>query len=577
MYNPQQLRTEIYNAEHGAERLQLLSSAIQEADQNQDHYWRLAFRKEYINESIFYGDSFKAVIQFPEYLKIFDEHPEFEEEMSFNMMWAFKNVLENMSDYHQISRAEIENYFEEFEKRGKKYGESLRTYYMKKCKFYLPVDLELAKENYEKFRKYPRSSNSDCEACELSFSMRCELAFGNEERALQIAKPILDGEMTCAEIPHSTYGKLARYYLYHHNLTEAFYYGTLCEKLILGEPEFLEETGTLLELYSIVNPGHGWNILKHAIPDFVDCKNTLMEVSFARGAYRLMKSIAESTEDGKPVFMSNANLHLLPVAKTQDGWLASDVMAYFCQIAEDLSQKLDVRNQNTHFQDILHTEFSMEKFQAFSESGESRKPAHGITRKEELLLLISVPEAHDFKILAEKIRNDTRKDFAIQVCDGDDADDLYLSVRYENQIYDLHIIPKPDTLTNVYAKSVYQMTEKKLQDVMEAPVQYLLITEIPGDAMTAYHVYMEIINILFPELLGVVNLHARKAYPPEWVRFAGMFAHAVSPYDVFGIYITGTEDGSDAFMTTCGLCTLGMRELELIGANAENFGYFATM
>ncbi|MDE6729905.1 MAG: hypothetical protein K2J71_03920, partial [Oscillospiraceae bacterium] len=157
------------------------------------------------------------------------------------------------------------------------------------------------------------------------------------------------------------------------------------------------------------------------------------------------------------------------------------------------------------------------------------------------------------------------------------ADDFYLSIRYEKQIYDLHIIPRPDTLVNVYAKPSSQMTEEQIQAVLESPAQYLLITEIPGDAMTAYHIYMEIINILFPELLGVVNLHARKAYPPEFVRFTGMFAHAVEPYDVFGIYITGTEDGADTFMTTCGLCTLGMRELEMIGANAENFGYFANM
>ncbi|MDE5754805.1 MAG: hypothetical protein K2H89_09755, partial [Oscillospiraceae bacterium] len=193
------------------------------------------------------------------------------------------------------------------------------------------------------------------------------------------------------------------------------------------------------------------------------------------------------------------------------------------------------------------------------------------------LLLISMPEQQNFAALAEKIQNDTEKDFKIQVCDPDDTDDLYLSVRYENQIYDLHIIPKPEEVPPVYAKSSYDMTEEQLQVVLESPVQYLLVTEIPSDAQTAYHIYMEIISILFPELIGVVNLLAQKAYPPKFVKFAGKFAHAVVPYDVFGISITGTEDGSDIFMSTIGLCTLGMRELELIGANADNFGYFANM
>lgn len=572
MFEPEELLDSIYDLEHGTPKLKALASAIEEADKNSADYWRLYFRHEYIQESIFHGDNFKAIIQFPEYLKLFDEHPEFEDDMSHEMMWTFKNVLENMKDYYQISRKEIEHYFEEFKKRSQKYGESLRVYYMKKCRLYLHMDKQLAKDAYEKFQKFPRTANSDCLACEMNFDMECALEFGNEEQALHIAKPILEGERRCAEIPHDTYAELAKYYLYHGNLDEALYYATRCERLITGEPEFLEQTGFLLEVYSVIDASHGWKVLKYALADFVDCKNPVMRLGFARGAYRLLKAVAEQTE-----FLLNSGLQALPVPKTEEGWETKAVCDYFYQIAKDLSEKFDTRNQSRYYQDLLETE--LEKLDNVPADTEKtvQKPAHGIVKKENTILMTALPEQLEpTKVIAERIQKAKETDFEILVCDPEEKN-IYFSVRYDDKIHEFYLIFQPQELTHFYAKPLYGMSEEVFASIMDSQYQCLLVAELTGHAQDAYHVYMQVLSIAFPNMLGVINAFSQKAYPPNWVRFAGQFQHAVTPADIYGLDITGSEDGSDIFMTTVGLCTLGLRELELVGANKDNFGYFADM
>ncbi|MDE6657485.1 MAG: hypothetical protein K2J88_02745, partial [Oscillospiraceae bacterium] len=455
----------------GEPRIKALTSAIEEADKNGDNYWRLYFRHEYMHESIFHGDNFKAIIQFPEYLKIFDEHPEFEEDMSHEMMWTFKNVLENMHEYYQISRAEIEKYFEEFKKRSQKYGESLRTYYMKKCKFYLHIDKNLAQEAYEKFHKFPRTANSDCLACEMNFDMECALELDDEKKALKIAKPILDGKRTCAEIPHVTYAELAKYYIYHGNLDEALYYANLCERLILGESVFLEQLGNLLEVYSVVNSQHGWNIFKHAISEFVNCKNPVMKLVFARGAYRVLKACAEQTE-----FLVNSNLKALPVPKSKNGWETKAVCDYFYQIAKDMSEKLDTRNGNRYYQDLLETEF-VKQDNKLDNKNISRKPLHGIVKKENTVVITALPEMpENDNIIIERIKK-AEKDIEILKCDADEKE-IYISAKYEDKIHEMHLIPMTDKIDLSYMHPVYDMSDEAFESIINSNNRYILVTEL---------------------------------------------------------------------------------------------------
>lgn len=574
MFSPEALITQIHDLPHGEPRLDALSNAIAEADSASAHEWRFYFRREYINESIFHGDSFKAIICFPELLQIVDEHPEVEEDNEYELMWAFKNVLENTFDFYQISREEIENYFEEFRKRSLKYGLTMRVYHMKKCKFYLAADPALVKESYEAFHKERRDSNSDCEACEMNFDMKVALALGEEEEALRIAQPLLDGKKRCAEVPHVTYGELAWHYLYKGDLEEAAYYGSRCERMIGNEPEFLEQAGILLELNSAVNPAHGWKLFKHSLENFMACRNPLMRMCYARGAYRLVNVLVSLTEPDDR-FTKSAMVRVLPLEMTEKGMSMEAITAYFYQIAKEQSERLDARNGNTCYMDILQTELK-----AAEETGETEKrkhALHGLVPKHQSLLAVTLPEGEtpSMETLAERIRNAVPEGAELLTADPDD-DNLHIVLRQDGKIFEGTMV-QADAQGDISARPVAGMDQETFARMLDNPHKYIFNTELSDSPLTDYAMTMQVLYILLPEMLGVIDLGTQHAYPPEWVRYVGAYPDAVDAHDMFGIYITGSEERNEVWMCTLGLSALGMRELEIIGAEPENFSVYADM
>jgi len=69
-------------------------------------------------------------------------------------------------------------------------------------------DAREAKANYELWKKLAKDDMADCEACETSDEI-AYLNFASEHAAaLELAAPILSGELTCGEVPHTTYAPI---------------------------------------------------------------------------------------------------------------------------------------------------------------------------------------------------------------------------------------------------------------------------------------------------------------------------------------------------------------------------------
>lgn len=563
MFDPQKKIHQINNMEHGNARLDALAQAIKEADDENQHYWRLYFRYEYITESMIHGDNFKGMLCFPEYLRIFDEHPSYEDDMYQDMMWAFKWLIGDLNDYYQITLDEVNHYFNEFRKRSQKYGFSLRTYYMKRTSFWLDVDTEQALKYYQNFQKYPRNRNSDCEACELEFKMKILLDQNLETQALETAEPILQHQKRCAEIPHTTYAELARYYFRHENFSEAEYYATLCEELIRNKTEFLRETGCLLEIYSRLNPNAGWRLFKYSLDNFSKCYNPRMKMLFAIGAYRLLQAISVETE-----FTRSPLLNVLPLKPSENGWAVQELISYFYDLAHDLAEKFDQRNQVDYYVPLLEKPLS--EYSPESVFVETAKSVHGLVRKEQSAIVIFLNQKLSIGELESRIRNQE-----IVSCSREE-ERCFVSVKSEEVILECAFaadVPAPP----LEDAPIRGMNPERLQSLLASPCCCVLMTEFSGNPLDAYHTVMHLLSQLFPELNGIVNLTAMKAYPYEWIRFAGKFKHAISPYDLYSIYLSGDQETGEIWGTTIGLCAFGMRELEIINATTEKFDVFAGM
>lgn len=570
MFDAQKYIETIQELERGAARMEVMSAAIEEADKAAEHYWRIYFRYEFIKESVFHDDNFKAIIMFPALLQIFDEHPELEDDTYDDVMTAFKWILENLPDYYQISRQEIESYYEEYEKRCKKYGYSLRVANMKKSLFYLTTDMEAARSAYQAFRECRRDSNSDCEACEINYDMRMALECGDEAEALRVAQPLLDGSRRCGEVPHMTYALLTKYYLYQGNLSEAQYYGKLCERYIGSDPRFLAESGYLLELYSVLRPAYGWKLFKRSIEHFVECRNPMMRMTFARGARRLLERVAGETE-----YTSSPLISPLGLERTEEGYRVADLIGYFGNLAEEQSALLDRRNGTDYYAKLLHATLPEPQETEEAKEGESGYAEHGLTERMSAIFMTAAAEMPSPEELDARLEQAFPEEITL-LSHGIDENVLYVTLRYENEIFEAALI-QVEIAEPLQARPQYGMEKEAYMALQAAPKKLMLRMDYCDNAMLSYRLVMKLLHGVLPGMLGVIDLMTERAYPAGWVEFAASFAHAVAPRDLVGLSISGAEESDEVWMTTRGMSCMGLRELELAGATLENFGYFADM
>ena len=572
MFSAERYIREIHELEHGKARLDAMNAAITEADNENAHEWRIYFRYEYVEESIFHDDNYKAIIRFPELLAIFDEHPELEDDYYNDILQAYKWVLENMSDYYQISREEIERYYADYEKRCKKYGYSLRVSHLKKASFYKPIDRALATAEFEAYKRTPRDATSDCKACETNQEMKFQLYLGNEEEALRIAQPLFSGELRCGEVPHVTYGGLTNHYLYKGDLREAAYYGARCERLIGNEPVFLNYMAILLELYSCINPGHGWRLFKQSIENFINCRNPINRLYYATGAYRLMAVIVELSENPEDRYTQSALVKLLPVPSEEKGVSLEKLRDYFYDIAKEQAGLLDKRNGTSYYTDRLHTKLSTpeEADKAMPE----KAALHGLIQKRPTMLAISLPEGDlpSATELAERFKAPE----GTELVSVSDEEELRIMLRRDGILYEGAVI-HATVEEPLRARPVAGLDRETLGRMQSNPHKYILSMELGDEPLADYAMLMQIINVLFPELVCMADLLTQHAYPASWVRFAAKYPDAVTPSDLYGLYLTGSDDSDEIWMSTVGMCTLGMRDLEVIGANHSDYAIFADM
>ncbi|MEV5611730.1 tetratricopeptide repeat protein [Streptomyces sp. NPDC052225] len=148
----------------------------------------------------------KMFVPFARLLRMWDEHPEdFDAYETHSLHWVFKWMSGGMLSQPHIPLASMEKWLGEMEHRYRVAGHSERAVRM--SEFYVADhigDEERATRAYEAWLAADRDTMADCHACELNGQGARQAALRNDERALELWRPVLEGEHTCAHEPHAT-------------------------------------------------------------------------------------------------------------------------------------------------------------------------------------------------------------------------------------------------------------------------------------------------------------------------------------------------------------------------------------
>ncbi len=339
-----------YLLARGEPRLKRIREAIAEADQRHLLAWQFRFRYDYLEESIFCGDRYFAMIIFPEMLSLYEKHESLRQDArtTHDMLFCFKWIVEAAPEFPQISKQEIDSYFRLFKKMLLEHGKSLSIYYMKHCLFYLHVDKAIAAADFYRFLEEPLDDISDGKALYYDQQAMYYLTIGEEEKALEAAKLIFAGKLKSNALPQATYHDFIRYYLEKEQYPHAVHYAFLTERRVVCDPYYLDIIGTLMSLYSLTKIPDGLRLFSIHYELYLHSKNPMLKMLFAIGAYHLFRVIEEEKY--------HELLEQMRVAR-DDALLKqppSRIAEFFYHTAEEAVQKFDARNGTDDFSHMLH-------------------------------------------------------------------------------------------------------------------------------------------------------------------------------------------------------------------------------
>ncbi|MCX4234657.1 tetratricopeptide repeat protein [Streptomyces ortus] len=147
----------------------------------------------------------RMFVPFARLLRMWDERPEdFDAYETHSLHWVFKWVSSGMLGQPHIPLASIEKWLGEMEHRYRLAGHSERA--VRAAEFHVARevgDLGRAERAYAAWLAADRDTMADCHACELHDQGGWRAERGADAEALDLWRPVLEGEYTCAHEPHA--------------------------------------------------------------------------------------------------------------------------------------------------------------------------------------------------------------------------------------------------------------------------------------------------------------------------------------------------------------------------------------
>lgn len=557
----------LYTLADGEPKLKYLKKGIDEAQKAKDYETALELMREYIKQSVFNDDNFKALIMFPEYMALYDANPELQDPYSF--MFAFKWIIEDITDFYQISIEKAEEYFSEFKKRCQQYGYSLRTYYMKKMYFYSQIDFNKVIEYQKKFRESKRDSLSDCHACEMNLDICTELEFGSDQKAMQMLKNMMNKGISCGEVPQVTYGKCIHHFIKTGNLQEAEYYAEKLMPMIKNNDNFLMEVAHILLLKAYTNPNDALKIFENYLESFMKNKNPKMRFYFADASARFFGNIADN--DISTIIMKLP--HTFTLYHKEDEYTVAELQTYFFNLAKVIAEKFDERNKNSYYTDILNYEYPAEPISNLElpkHSTVSRKPASIAVafRSEDV-----VPSPDEiFQSLQEK--------FEIEHMFFDDENKVLTAEMRYNQTDEKAVVKINISDAEDFAlmKPVHQISQEEFERFVDDYKLMLVISTIYNNEWenVEFNNLLKIADIFNTDDSPVViNLSHGILLSSKWVKFQSECDTPPLEYYMYRVHAYPCEDDETRFeIITTGLAEYGSRELCVLNVEEKDI-YFA--
>lgn len=309
------------------------------------------YAREYLLESAFFSGKLNdALLAFTWCRKEVQLNPHVHNEEM--LLWYYKWIITGISDYPTISLDQINDLATEFKERIDSIGYGYQAYYYSLMFVSKDTgDLERADVYYKKAQQYERDSLSDCPACMCDDEVTFLIKQNKLEEALVKAKPIFSGKLSCAEVPHITYGQLILPLLFAGKLEKSEELVDKTFSLIKNNPSFVKELGYIISFYvSTGKYDKALELFENHADWFMSSHQVARKIEFTKACWLLFEKCT-----GEFSFSLNSKL---PFYQESGQYKSEELYSFFKETTLNWEEQFNKRNGNTYVTEVREQEFS---------------------------------------------------------------------------------------------------------------------------------------------------------------------------------------------------------------------------
>ncbi|TCK00735.1 hypothetical protein [Nocardia alba] len=195
----------------------------------------------------------KLFVPFARCLAEYDRDPGAHESwVAPSLRWKFKTAVGAMTRFPEVPMDRAMAALDQMERRYRVEGQSLNAVYGRRHRVAVHIgDLDAAARWYERWCTTPRDENSDCEGCDPTNRVAWLASQGRDLEAVELAAPVLAGELGCSEQPQLILTELMLPYLRTGQLDAARSAHRRSYRLLRTKPQDLAAIGDHLEFCAL--------------------------------------------------------------------------------------------------------------------------------------------------------------------------------------------------------------------------------------------------------------------------------------------------------------------------------------
>ncbi|MGK4578774.1 hypothetical protein [Kitasatospora sp. HPMI-4] len=319
---------------YGRQRTVTAEELVDAAEQFDDTDVRSMALLELMEAYEYDGERNKIPVVFARVLKLWDTDPDgFGDWARHQVLWRFKWVATALLGTPDVPLDAIRRWHTELRDRYRAAGHGLQPYYAQR--YHLAAHTGAGVQDaFELWAARPRTELSDCAACEIRSRAAHHLRAGDDRRALDAWRPVLDGASTCTEEPYLSQAYALLPLLRQGRLDEARSGHLVGYRFARGKTGMARAVGLHLEFCALSgNEPRGLEILSENRDLFGVSGDPLARLDFLTGVEVLIAALARGGHGGLTVS-----------GPPGSGWTVDTLLAHVRSEADALAARFDARN-----------------------------------------------------------------------------------------------------------------------------------------------------------------------------------------------------------------------------------------